>query len=102
VTAWSTEYDYKTDTFRPLFVQSNPFCAGGMLLPDGRLTTLGGAEQLWTADVGGTVKGTSSIRLYEGSGSPGSFGTTDWLEDPGNSKLLMQVCINCFYLELNC
>ena len=43
--AWSTEYDYTTDLYRPLFLQTNPFCSGGMLLPDARFMIIGGAEE---------------------------------------------------------
>ncbi|KAI8853436.1 hypothetical protein BC829DRAFT_373407 [Chytridium lagenaria] len=54
-------YDYTTDTFRPLKLKSNVFCGGGMLLPDGRLTVLGGAENF--TELGGLLDGMKSIRL---------------------------------------
>ncbi|KAJ3321937.1 hypothetical protein HDU76_013995 [Blyttiomyces sp. JEL0837] len=90
ITAWSVEYDYTTDTFRPLTLQTNLFCAGGMLLPDGRLMVVGGAENessTWKPEIGVLSNGEKSIRLFSGSGYFGSFGTTDWIDEPYNLNL---------------
>jgi hypothetical protein len=105
--AWSTEYDYSTDTYRPLILQSNFFCSGGLLLPDGRLMTLGGAEKQYSALTGSIVDGFNEIRLIEGSGQPGTFGGKDWLNIPGDPKLKLQVSrkfssfIKCKYNSLS-
>ncbi|KAE8057207.1 hypothetical protein FH972_013915 [Carpinus fangiana] len=41
-TAHSTEYDVATNTFRPLFVQTDVWCSSGAVMPDGRLIQTGG------------------------------------------------------------
>ncbi|KAI8846252.1 glyoxal oxidase N-terminus-domain-containing protein [Chytridium lagenaria] len=83
--AWSTEYDYTTDAFRPLRLRSNVFCGGGMLLPSGKLMVLGGAENF--TELGGLLDGMKSIRLLSPSGSAGKFGSQDWVDDPSNRKI---------------
>ncbi|KAJ3215973.1 hypothetical protein HDU67_010129 [Dinochytrium kinnereticum] len=83
--AWSTEYDYTTDSFRPLTLRSNVFCGGGMLLPDGKMMVLGGAENY--TEMGGLLDGMKAIRLLSPSGSAGKFGSQDWVDDPSNSKI---------------
>ncbi|KAJ1566732.1 hypothetical protein HK405_008655 [Cladochytrium tenue] len=89
-TAWSTEYDYSTDTFRALTLKTNIFCAGGMLLPDGRLAVIGGAENhsAYSTEVGGLADGMRGVRLLSPSGSPGVEGTADWV-DPENPTALL-------------
>ncbi|KAJ3410544.1 hypothetical protein HDV05_003646 [Chytridiales sp. JEL 0842] len=82
--AWSTEYDYTTDTFRPLKLRSNVFCGAGAMLPDGRILALGGSEAQPTL-----LEGEKTIRLLAPTGSPGTFGTGDWLDDPSNKNLSM-------------
>ncbi|KAJ3412606.1 hypothetical protein HDV05_000474 [Chytridiales sp. JEL 0842] len=94
--AWSVEYDYTTDTFRPLRLQTNIFCAGGMMLPDGRLMVMGGAENF--TELGGILNGERRVRILESSGSTKknletgeieatTFGNADWWDDP-NEPLL--------------
>ncbi|KAJ3210549.1 hypothetical protein HDU67_005214 [Dinochytrium kinnereticum] len=82
---WAVEYDYTTDTYRPLKLVSNMFCAGGMLLPDSRLMVIGGSENF--TDLGGIEDGMKSIRLFGPSGSPGNFGNAQLIDNPSNPKL---------------
>ncbi|KAJ1552997.1 hypothetical protein HK405_009285 [Cladochytrium tenue] len=86
--AWSVEYDYSTDTFRPLTLNTNVFCAGGMVLPDGRLAVIGGAENRSDDTVGALANGMRGVRLLAPSGSPGSSGSADWIDPPNPSALL--------------
>ncbi|KAJ3101908.1 hypothetical protein HDU97_000949 [Phlyctochytrium planicorne] len=85
--AWSTEYDFTTDSFRPLRLKSNVFCGGGMLLTDGKLMVLGGAENF--TELGGLLEGMRSIRFLSPSGSTGKFGDEDWTDDPSNPKITL-------------
>ncbi|KAK2740537.1 hypothetical protein FQN57_006040 [Myotisia sp. PD_48] len=66
--------------WRPMHVETDMFCAGGLVLPDkaGRQMTVGG----WSGI------STYGIRLYLPDGSPGQPSVNDWQEDPSN--LLMQ------------
>ncbi|XP_054796836.1 aldehyde oxidase GLOX1 [Prosopis cineraria] len=41
-TAHSIEYDVSSNTFRPLFVQTDVWCSSGSVAPDGRLVQTGG------------------------------------------------------------
>ncbi|KAI3908683.1 hypothetical protein MKW92_016142 [Papaver armeniacum] len=41
-TAHSLEYDVNANSFRPLMVQTDPFCSSGSVLADGRLLQTGG------------------------------------------------------------
>ncbi|XP_028765418.1 aldehyde oxidase GLOX1 [Neltuma alba] len=41
-TAHSIEYDVASNTFRPLFVQTDVWCSSGSVTPDGRLVQTGG------------------------------------------------------------
>jgi hypothetical protein len=42
--AWATEYDVETDTFRPMDVVTNSFCAGGGVLGNGTWLNVGGNQ----------------------------------------------------------
>lgn len=42
--AWATEYDIETNTYRPLEVKTNTFCAGGSLLGNGEWLNIGGNQ----------------------------------------------------------
>ncbi|KAI8850737.1 glyoxal oxidase N-terminus-domain-containing protein [Chytridium lagenaria] len=86
--AWAVEYDYTTDTYRPLTLVSNLFCGGGMLLPDQRVMVIGGSENF--TDLGGIEDGMKSIRLFAPSGSPGNFGDAPLVDDPSNTKLQLK------------
>ncbi|KAJ3189644.1 hypothetical protein HK101_008821 [Irineochytrium annulatum] len=84
---WSTEFDYTTDTYRPLTLVTNVFCGSGALLPDSqaRIIMIGGAEYD-SSEVGTLLNGENLLRFMSPSGSPGVFGTTDWDEQPNNPK----------------
>ncbi|KAI9326351.1 glyoxal oxidase N-terminus-domain-containing protein [Zopfochytrium polystomum] len=73
-TAWSVEYDTATDTYRSLRLQTNLFCAGGALLADGRVASLGGAGNMSDARVGTLGDGQRSVRTF------GSWPGADWVE----------------------
>lgn len=62
-----------TAAWRPMHVKTDVFCSAGLTLPDkaGRQINIGG----WSGD------STYGIRLYTPSGSPGTWGTTDWQEN---------------------
>lgn len=49
--AWAVSYDINTNTFRPMDVDSNPFCAGGMSLGNGSWAIFGGNQPITTDGV---------------------------------------------------
>ncbi|KAH8891152.1 glyoxal oxidase like protein [Thozetella sp. PMI_491] len=65
--------------WRPLHVQTDLFCAAGIILPDkaGRQLTIGG----WSG------QSTYGLRLYWPDGSPGVWGTHDWQENADELNL---------------
>lgn len=70
------ELDMHTLTFRELNLQTDTFCAAGVILPDkvGRQLTVGG----WSGE------STYGMRLYWDNSDPsglGGFGTNDWQEN---------------------
>ncbi|KAI4321634.1 hypothetical protein MLD38_034995 [Melastoma candidum] len=64
-TAHSIEYDVASNTFRPLFVQTDVWCSSGAAMPDGRLVQTGGYND-----------GERKVREF----SPCSGGSCDWRE----------------------
>ena len=68
-----SEINNFTAAWRPMHVKTDVFCSAGLTLPDksGRQINIGG----WSDD------STYGIRLYTPSGSPGTWGTTDWQEN---------------------
>ncbi|ORY61159.1 copper radical oxidase [Leucosporidium creatinivorum] len=42
--AWATEYDYNTNTFRTMDIETNSFCAGGNVLGNGTWVNVGGNQ----------------------------------------------------------
>ena len=65
-TAHSVEYDVASNTYRPLFVQSNLWCSSGSVAPDGTLVQTGGFND-----------GDRTVRTF--SPCP----TCDWREQEG-------------------
>jgi hypothetical protein len=43
--AWAVEYDYVSNTYRAMDVQSNTFCAGGGVLGNGTFVAFGGNQR---------------------------------------------------------
>ena len=68
-----------TAAWRPMHVQTDVFCSGGLTLPDkvGRQINIGG----WANDA------TYGIRLYWPDGSPGVWGQNDWQENVNEVSL---------------
>ncbi|MED6138032.1 hypothetical protein PIB30_070533 [Stylosanthes scabra] len=68
-TAHSVEYDVVSNTFRPLFVQTDVWCSSGYVSPNGTLVQTGGFND-----------GDRAVRTFTPcSGSS----TCDWIEFPG-------------------
>ncbi|MED6122815.1 hypothetical protein PIB30_043495 [Stylosanthes scabra] len=68
-TAHSVEYDVVSNTFRPLFVQTDVWCSSGYVSPNGTLVQTGGFND-----------GDRTVRTFPPcSGSS----TCDWIEFPG-------------------
>lgn len=65
--------------WRPMHVQTDIFCSGGLVLPDkaGRQLTVGG----WSG------VSTHGVRLYWPDGSPGKPSKNDWQENPDQLAL---------------
>ena len=72
-TTHASEFDYTTNQFRNLTIESDVFCSAGTLLPDAsaRLVNVGG----WSN------ASLQAIRLFTPCGTPGTFGTCDWEEN---------------------
>ena len=68
-----------TAAWRPMHVETDVFCSGGLTLPDkvGRQINIGG----WANDA------TYGIRLYWPDGSPGVWGQNDWQENVNEVSL---------------
>ncbi|KAH0548248.1 hypothetical protein GP486_008044 [Trichoglossum hirsutum] len=80
--AYSSEYDPTTNEVVPLEYKTNAFCAGGIFLADGRVTSLGGNGPLDFIDP--TVgNGFDGIRYLSRSSSDASLNGQPWSE-PGN------------------
>lgn len=72
-TAHSYTMDVGTNQFSPVPFDSDLFCVGGSMLPDGRVFNMGG----WTGDV--SLRG---MRFFK-------TGDVKWLEDPTKARLLV-------------
>ncbi|KAG8732367.1 hypothetical protein FRC12_019300, partial [Ceratobasidium sp. 428] len=58
--AWATEYDVDTNTFRPMDVITNSFCAGGGVLGNGTWLNVGGNQAVtWGGATADTQDGKS-------------------------------------------
>lgn len=62
--AWAVEYDINSNTYRPMEVRSNTFCAGGMSLGDGTWLVTGGNKAVTTN--GDTAKSGAGYGAYNG------------------------------------
>lgn len=72
-TAHSYTLDLTNNQFSPVPFDSDLFCVGGSMLPDGRVFNMGG----WTGDV--SLRG---MRFFK-------TGDAKWLEDPTKARLLV-------------
>ncbi|KAJ3412608.1 hypothetical protein HDV05_000476 [Chytridiales sp. JEL 0842] len=86
--AWSSEYNTATNLPRGLAIQTNLFCAGGALLPDGRMMAIGGAENF--TEAGGILNGENRLRLL--APTLPSLGPTpqEWWDDATNPLLTLK------------
>ncbi|ORX39085.1 glyoxal oxidase precursor [Kockovaella imperatae] len=87
---WATEYDLQTNTFRPMAVLSNSFCAGGTVLGNGTWLNVGGNQAIEMGGVSppgisqtgqnpyGDWDGGKALRLLD----PCDDETCEWLDDP--------------------
>lgn len=62
--AWAVEYDINSNSYRPMEVRSNTFCAGGMTLGDGSWLVTGGNKAVTTN--GATAKAGAGYGAYNG------------------------------------
>jgi len=74
-----TELNNFTAAWRPMHVKTDVFCSASLVLPDkaGRQINVGG----WSDT------STFGIRLYTPDGSPGVWGTNDWIENSNELQL---------------
>jgi hypothetical protein len=86
--AWAVAYNYNSNQFATLDVTSNPFCAGGMTLGDGRWLVVGGNKAVGPGGVTAKAKtapymntsGGKALRLM----SPCSGSDCQWREKKSN------------------
>ncbi|KAG4955183.1 hypothetical protein AAZX31_14G201500 [Glycine max] len=71
-TAHSLEYDVSSNTFRPLFLQTNVWCSSASVASDGTLIQTGGFND-----------GEKKVRTF--SPCPTTAATCDWLELPSDT-----------------
>ncbi|SGY98140.1 BQ5605_C035g11445 [Microbotryum silenes-dioicae] len=83
--AWATEYNLENNTYRPMKVHTNTFCAGGGVLGDGTWISVGGTQAV---DKKGKSTGTKEGSYHEEAGGrsvrllkPTDDGTDEWIED---------------------
>lgn len=90
--AWATEYDLRTNTFRPMAVATNTFCAGGAVLGNGtwlsvggnKAVTSGGLDGVNLAAPYGNDDGAKSIRLLDPCDNDTNC---QWVVNPGGTLL---------------
>ncbi|SCZ96458.1 BZ3500_MvSof-1268-A1-R1_Chr8-2g10206 [Microbotryum saponariae] len=83
--AWAVEYDILKNTYRPLDVITNSFCAGGNSLGNGSWINLGGNQAITTGGTN-TSDGTGAYKDYAGGRTvriltPSDDGGAEWYED---------------------
>ena len=88
--AWASEYDLATNTFRPMEVLSNSFCAGGTVLGNGTWINVGGNQAIgYGGNAMATNQQTGQSPYGDWDGgmavrflNPSDDGTCNWLDDP--------------------
>ncbi|KZW01402.1 hypothetical protein EXIGLDRAFT_603030 [Exidia glandulosa HHB12029] len=83
--AWSALYDLRTNTVRPVDLQTNSFCAGGGWLSNGTLVVLGGNDVL-DPDIG-DKNGAQGLRLFTPSQCSDSARQCAFFESPQRVRL---------------
>ncbi|KDE02649.1 hypothetical protein MVLG_06808 [Microbotryum lychnidis-dioicae p1A1 Lamole] len=83
--AWAVEYDIVKNTYRPLDVITNTFCAGGSHLGNGSWINIGGNQAITTGGTK-TSDGTGAYKDYAGGRTvriltPSDDGGAEWYED---------------------
>jgi hypothetical protein len=88
--AWATEYDFTTNTYRPMDILSNSFCAGGTVLGNGTFLNVGGNQAVGVGGVAmaptqqtgqspyGTYDGGKAVRILDACDDA----SCEWVDDP--------------------
>ncbi|WVN87854.1 uncharacterized protein L203_103050 [Cryptococcus depauperatus CBS 7841] len=86
--AWATEYDLNSNSFRPMDVMSNSFCAGGTVLGNGTWVNAGGNQAVQAGGVAMPPNQQTGQSIYK-----------DW--DGGKAIRLLNPCDdeNCQWLD---
>ncbi|KAK4052086.1 hypothetical protein OIV83_002380 [Microbotryomycetes sp. JL201] len=87
--AWATEYDYTTNTYRAMDIETNSFCAGGNVLGNGTWLNIGGNQPI---TYGGLNLPSSGANPYDnGDGGKATRRldvcadeNCDWVDDGSN------------------
>ncbi|BGO97295.1 Copper radical oxidase [Rhodotorula toruloides ATCC 204091] len=85
--AWATEYDNDSNTYRPMDIVTNSFCAGGNVLGNGTWINVGGNQAI---GYGGLNANPLTGPYQDGDGGKAtrrldcSSGTCEWIDDGAN------------------
>ncbi|POY76183.1 hypothetical protein BMF94_0906 [Rhodotorula taiwanensis] len=85
--AWATEYDYTTNTYRAMDVETNSFCAGGNVLGNGTWINIGGNQAIGYGGLNAVAWGAP---YNDGDGGKAtrrldcSTGDCEWIDDGSN------------------
>jgi hypothetical protein len=86
--AWASEYDLLTNTFRPMDVLSNSFCAGGTVLGNGTWLNVGGNQAVSPGGIPSTGQtGQSPYANWDGGKAirfldPCDDMSCNWVDNP--------------------
>jgi hypothetical protein len=70
--AWATEYDLATNTYRPLDIVTNSFCAGGNVMGNGSWLNVGGNQAVTTLGVAD-----NTVNIKPASSNSGAYDDLD-------------------------
>ncbi|KEI36617.1 uncharacterized protein L969DRAFT_90591 [Mixia osmundae IAM 14324] len=87
--AWATTYDLRTNTYKPLDVTTNSFCAGGSVLGNGTWLNVGGNQAIRAGGLNSVPVNTAATPYFDADG--------------GRTVRMMQPCtggVNCAWTEL--
>ncbi|KAA1477815.1 DUF1929-domain-containing protein [Dentipellis sp. KUC8613] len=102
--AWAASWDLKTNTATAMDMQTNPFCAAGMHLPNGSFVVMGGNGAVSTGGVIGSNKnpggfsanfdstykdydGTKALRIIDPCTGDVSKGECTWYDSPNGLQM---------------